>query len=370
MYPERESGLIVKANDTTFTGYLYLIFKDQNLLKLTELSSEQLMEHTGKYAAGIMQAFEDICGLHFSPPSAMHLNQDDIIESGVTIFTYFTGTIQGIYSLNIPLSVAQRILAISDEESDIEDIASGLFEEIVNIATAGSIEVLKKQFGFLTFNPPVVINGDLRFPRYRNCYTTISSESGDATIRFAINMASLDITDKLLKTMKQLRKQQSKNFMDSLTHVYNRAYFDYYKENLFGKSRPLSLVIFDVDKFKEINDSFGHTVGDKALCYIAEVLRQNVRESDYPIRFGGDEFVVLLEHTVCEGAMKLMNRVRNRLLAKPLKPDSDKEITITITISAGITEYIEGEDFQTMFVRADNNLYHAKKSGRNQICTS
>lgn len=333
-------------------------------MNLKDLSEEHLITHTETYAKNVIQTFNDICGASFSISSKPNHNTDEIVESGVTIFTYFTGTIQGIYSLSLTAEIAKKILGIESEETSIEDLAAGLFEEIVNVATGESIEELKEQFGFLTFNPPVIVYGESKFPRYRNCYTEIISEHGVATVRFSINMASLEITDQLLNTLKKLKKQQSKNFMDSLTDIYNRTYYDYYKSKLFGRRKPLAFVIFDVDKFKDINDHYGHSTGDKALQHIAETLKKNVRDTDYPIRYGGDEFVVLLEESPLIGAKRLMVRVMNQLVTQPLTID---DRVLPITVSVGITEYHEGEDFDTMFLRADKNLYKSKENGRNQI---
>jgi len=339
------------------------------MINLTPLKDEEVVQHTTIFAQAIANAARDLCGVDFTVDHASSTAPIELNLTDVTIFTNFTGTVQGNYSINMCKGCAAEILGVSieDDENEFDTIASGLFEEILNVATGKTIENLKAQFGFLTFNSPVITLGKIRFPRYRSCSIYLTSIAGNMSVNFAINMANLEITDKLLATMKNLRKQQSISYKDALTGIYNRAYFEYFKSKLFGHKRPLSLKIFDVDKFKDINDSFGHNCGDKALKHIADMVNKNIRDTDIPIRYGGDEFIILLEESPLVGAIRLIERISNSLNSTFIDSDTADE-RFSVAISAGIAEHVSGESFEELFRKADKNLYKAKNAGRNQFC--
>lgn len=146
--------------------------------------------------------------------------------------------------------------------------------------------------------------------------------------------------------------------LDSLTHVYNRNFFfpEFEKQLSLAKRHgyPVTLVIFDLDRFKEHNDSYGHLHGDSLLKEVASVLKLNIREADTLARFGGDEFVLLLPHTSDSEASKLVLRLKERL-ARCL-PDTP------VSLSAGIAMYPQdGLTTRELLQRADVALYQAKK---------
>lgn len=337
------------------------------MFNIEPLEEKDLLHHVSRFSEAVARVLFDLCGIPFLAGVPLKSNSNEVTLQELTLFTYFTGTVQGTYTITIPLTVAAQLLEIEYEENlTIDDYATGLFEEVINVAVGQSIEELKSLFGFLTFNPPVIALGELRFPSYRNCSVDLVSDIGSLSAHFSVNMANLEITDKLLSTMKHLRKQQSMNFMDSLTGVYNRSYLEYYKSKLFGKRRPLSFIIIDVDKFKDINDNFGHSSGDLALKHISSKISNNVRDNDIAIRYGGDEFVIILEDSPLIGARKLSSRIAKSLKDDVLVLDEDNHLTITLSI--GITEYVLNESFEDLFKRADANLYDAKEQGRDKIC--
>lgn len=336
------------------------------MYNITPMKEQELLHHLSRFAESCARALFDLCGFQFLAGVPVKSTSEEVTLKELTIFTNFTGTVQGTYAITIPQNLASHLLDLNPEKADLDDYSAGLFEEILNVAVGHSIEELKEQFGFLTFNPPSIVLGDIRFPSYRNCTVDLISDMGNFSTYFSINMANLEITDKLLSTMQNLRKQQSINFSDSLTGINNRAYFEYFKKKLFGKRRPLSFAIFDVDKFKDINDGYGHSTGDLALKHIADNIKSSVRDSDIAIRFGGDEFVIILEDSPLVGARRLLERISIKLKENPLFINENE--SLIITLSAGITEYNKGEPFESMFERADEMLYKAKENGRDQIC--
>lgn len=337
------------------------------MFNIEPLEEKDLLHHVSRFSEAVARVLFDLCGIPFLAGVPLKSNSNEVTLRELTLITYFTGTVQGTYTITIPLTVAAQLLEIDyDDGQDMDDYATGLFEEVINVAVGQSIEELKSLFGFLTFNPPMITLGEVRFPSYRNCSVDLISDIGSLSAHFSVNMANLEITDKLLSTMKHLRKQQSMNFIDSLTGVYNRSYLEYYKSKLFGKKRPLSFIIIDVDKFKDINDNYGHSSGDMALKHIASKISKNVRDNDIAIRFGGDEFIIILEDSPLIGARKLAGRISADLKNELLILDDDNHLVITLSV--GITEYVLNESFEDLFKRADANLYNAKELGRDKIC--
>lgn len=152
---------------------------------------------------------------------------------------------------------------------------------------------------------------------------------------------------------------------DSLTQVNNRHVLaQYLKEEVNRAERhkhPLSILLFDLDRFKVINDLFGHNTGDEVLQEVAQQLRQNIRTSDPFGRWGGDEFLCLATNTDAEHAVELAERLREVLQ----KYHSDK--VEKITASFGVTTFQKGDTPETLIRRADLGLYKAKADGRNRV---
>ncbi len=130
---------------------------------------------------------------------------------------------------------------------------------------------------------------------------------------------------------------------------------------------PLSLLIWDIDLFKQINDTFGHKAGDKTLILIAKLLSEHCRETDFVSRFGGEEFTMLLSDTDAQSALYTANKLRQLIEATAFNSSGKK---ISITISCGITQFTKNDTGESAFTRADKALYSAKKNGRNQCVIS
>ena len=166
----------------------------------------------------------------------------------------------------------------------------------------------------------------------------------------------------------QLTTQNDKLFVDSLTNIHNRAGMDQrldieYRQWL-RDDKPLCIALLDIDYFKEFNDKYGHLAGDKALRLIAKTLQKSLRESDFIARFGGEEFVVLLNNVSQENLEKPLQKLREQVKNIPFR---FKEESVTITISLGATLFKQGDSIHSALERADQALYRAKHAGRDQI---
>ncbi|WP_404802304.1 sensor domain-containing diguanylate cyclase [Brenneria izbisi] len=158
---------------------------------------------------------------------------------------------------------------------------------------------------------------------------------------------------------------------DKLTGIMNRQAFDYFFTRLLAKrishQRPIAIVLIDIDNFKRINDRYGHGVGDKVLQHIAGLLQQTIRRNDQICRWGGEEFVVLLDDCNLDNALLRADALRKAIESAKIQSEGD---TIQVTISGGVAEYQPNETLDTLINRADIALYQAKQQGRNRVVKS
>jgi diguanylate cyclase (GGDEF)-like protein len=156
---------------------------------------------------------------------------------------------------------------------------------------------------------------------------------------------------------------------DELTGLFNTRGYAIAAGRLFGQAmrygRPASVLMIDCDNLKQVNDSHGHDAGSKLLRQVANAVQAELRATDVPARYGGDEFIVLLPETPPKGALDVAERIRNAIGARSLALDGQR---ITATVSIGIACYPEdGRSLDALAARADRALYQAKQEGRNKI---
>ena len=156
---------------------------------------------------------------------------------------------------------------------------------------------------------------------------------------------------------------------DALSGVYNRSTFE---ETLNREvklahryKRSLSVIILDIDNFKNFNDNYGHTLGDKVIKSTASNMSSCIRSTDIVFRYGGEEFVALLSNTSVDGAKLLAERIREKIETSMIQYE---ENNINVTVSLGISQLNEGEQNASFFSRADKALYEAKRTGKNKLC--
>ena len=153
--------------------------------------------------------------------------------------------------------------------------------------------------------------------------------------------------------------------------MYNRRYLETHFEetsrDLRGGSKPISMLIMDVDHFKAVNDDYGHTAGDEVLRGLAQRVLSGIRGFDTAIRLGGEEFVVLMPNVEGRSAVVAANRLREMVEATPFDVD-DNGLTLNVTMSVGVATGIAGEiALADLLERADQALYAAKNGGRNRV---
>ncbi len=161
---------------------------------------------------------------------------------------------------------------------------------------------------------------------------------------------------------------------DALTGVPNRRQMDeqledaiYAANNVLGAPACLSLA--DLDHFKRINDTYGHAVGDEVLKAFSQLLITSMRDTDRIYRYGGEEFLIFMNHVDLERAESILDRLREKISRYPLHIDGLPE-PLNITVSFGIAQVTQDEALRGLIRRADEALYQAKNGGRNRVCTA
>ncbi len=295
-----------------------------------------------------------------------------------------------------------RILIV-DDDSAIRDS----MQEFLGIAkfgatfTAASAE---EALAFLKENPMDVVITDIMMDgmdgleltdqikrEYDAEVIVMTGYSADYSYEEAINKGASDFVfkpvrfEELLLRLKRVVRERSLRqerdrmveklkklaITDGLTKLYNSRYF-YEQLNLeidrFNRYKhPLSLLLLDIDHFKNFNDRYGHLEGDKVLVRLGKVIKSCLRTLDTGYRYGGEEFTVILPETSPHEAVVVAERIRSILKQEKISPLP--ETAVPITISIGIAEYHEGEELTDLVKRADSAMYLSKDGGRDRIST-
>ena len=178
--------------------------------------------------------------------------------------------------------------------------------------------------------------------------------------------------DEIVYLMQHIGKDPSQLiFEDELTGIYNRRFLHSYFQHKVSwdtlKNNPLSLIMMDLDYFKQINDTYGHHVGDQALTWVAALIKEAAGEDNLPIRYAGDEFVILMPQRDRYDALQVGEHLLQLVREKPLQLDVVED-PLSMTFSMGIASAPENaQSGKTLMRQADTALYYAKKTGRNRI---
>ncbi len=178
-----------------------------------------------------------------------------------------------------------------------------------------------------------------------------------------VERANSIITDLSL----QVKHLERSSNLDSLTKVFNRRALTSYLNSLCDKgdiAYELHLLILDIDDFKVVNDTYGHIAGDKILIFIANMLRKTLRDGDKVFRYGGEEFVIILNRINPVSCLEITNRILNLIRSNQLIYKGE---SLSVTMSIGATKYNKGDTPDDLIQRADKALYKSKNSGKDQM---
>lgn len=193
--------------------------------------------------------------------------------------------------------------------------------------------------------------------RYEEAKVQIASMSGRLR----------DLEDETAELRSRIKQERNQAMVDPLTGIPNRLAYEERLEQEVARwkrfATPLVLVMWDVDLFKKINDSFGHRAGDKVLRTIARTLEDGIRETDFMARYGGEEFVQLMTGSSLEECLPVAEKLREAIKNTGFH---FRDQSVTITASCGLAEFRDGDSVEQWFERADKALYKAKQEGRNR----
>ncbi len=181
-------------------------------------------------------------------------------------------------------------------------------------------------------------------------------------------IARINVAIRIRKAEEKIRQLLA---IDPLCGLYNRRMmYEMFLREIERSRRyedPFSVLLFDIDHFKQINDTYGHLAGDNAICHVSEVIKGSFRKTDICCRYGGDEFCILLPRTTAEQALELAERLRVNVEELPLSYEGD-EFSVTVSIGVSSREVIEmGLEADTLIKEADSALFLGKQQGRNRI---
>lgn len=229
-----------------------------------------------------------------------------------------------------------------------------LFAFAHNRPVTGGVDQMQQD---ITFIPVKDANGDVRAV----CLTIF-----DATDACLSQRAAEDASHKLQAALVEVEKLSTR---DGLTGILNRRALDQRFAEELARSRryktPLAFMMFDLDHFKKVNDTFGHLGGDTVLQSVAKLVSGMIRDTDIFARYGGEELALLLPGIDASGAAALGERLRAAIVASPV-PFND--LSIPVTVSIGVTEArTSTSDMKELMAEADSALYECKRSGRNRV---
>jgi diguanylate cyclase len=227
-------------------------------------------------------------------------------------------------------------------------------------------------FGSMLENVSVEVVAAQRAKGIRQIVNRVVSEARAMALRSRKVEQSLSAS--LLETEKlkaELQGAKSEALTDPLTALGNRRMFECVLRDATVRAtetgEPLSLLLVDIDRFKNFNDDFGHLVGDQVLKLFAVVLKENIKGQDTAARYGGEEFAVVLPNTANSHARKLADNIRRNIGDKKLVNRKTGMKLRQITVSIGVAQYRYDESTSQFLERADRGLHYAKRLGRNQV---
>jgi two-component system, cell cycle response regulator len=300
-----------------------------------------------------------------------------------------------------PASFMEAHILIVDDDNAIRES----MQEFVEVAgyTAYTATSAENAFEKLKINSIDVVITDIMLPgmdgleltdRIKKDYDidviVMTGYSGDYSYEEAISKGASDFVFKpvrfeelllrLRRVLKERRLTQERIHMldklkrlsitDGLTQLYNSRYF--YNQlkieidRTIRYQRPLSLLLLDIDNFKDYNDNFGHLEGDKVLVRMGQVIKTCLRKMDSAYRYGGEEFTVILPETEGDEAATVAERIRSAIQKELFNPEG-QTAPVSITISIGVTEFNRPEEIALFVQRADRAMYQSKQSGRNRV---
>lgn len=326
---------------------------------------------------------------HVNESINTNVKLDKIIENILEVTSIILDIPLGIFCDIKKGKIKQQISYAAFSDDDKTNKAVHISEKILKQALKDHIHLLpypaKKQDLHIEFstdkfqaNEVLIIPVSEKFAKHKIFIFVGAPDSGKLKsskliLLSIVNLIGYKIQQiNLHNTMKEeikFRKQIEENLrelthIDELTGLHNRRFFDAFSENMLNQCRrfgeTFSLVLIDIDNFKQINDSFGHSEGDLVLAEIAKLFREHTRKSDIVARYGGEEFIILCPHHDASSSEIMAEKIRIIVEKSQLSKSAQ------VTISLGVTTFRPAKSINDLFGECDKALYQAKKLGKNK----
>jgi diguanylate cyclase (GGDEF)-like protein len=324
--------------------------------------------------------------LFFTPVYIDQLGKGPMVTVGKPV--YIQGVFRGVVDLDVTLSYLSRLLA--QESFDARDQAvitnsqgqvvgasqfynQRIKDEVVmsdnlvpsSILSMTGSQLLQEIEGYYAFKVPLPHEFNLIYwvPK-----AVVWEKTGWQLFPVVVVLLLIVV---LIKSLIRVRRERLNfkelSMTDPLTKAYNRRFFHEMGDKAFLQTqrerKPIAVLMLDIDHFKQVNDTYGHEVGDEVLRGLVKMLEQTLRRSDLFARFGGEEFCILLENVSEQGARQVAQNIRQKFSQLTFKANQE---TFKVTLSIGVA-YGQGESLKQMILVADDALYQAKEKGRNQV---
>jgi diguanylate cyclase (GGDEF)-like protein len=360
--PVTSSGKLVGvlSRRDILRGFLTEAAESDDIMFITEATKALFSAKTHR---GLLEVLVAKLGDYFEAERCSVISIDENQESAVVLSTYEDSSIN---NLEIDLSRYPEILKAFNtgepvllDDADKDPMMSSVRHWIKNID-------LKSIMVF-----PIISNDEVLGTLYFRTRTKRDFSHKDVKLMEILSEMAADALRAMTREKRLLdlyKDSEKKVVIDDLTGLYNRRFFDVRLSEEFGMSRrhatPLSCIMFDLDNFKQINDTLGHHVGDEVLKRFASILKNSVRISDIVARYAGDEFIMLLPMSDADGALREAERIKQVL------DDMDYGDDVgDISVSIGVACYPcpKVKKAEDLVKNADSAMYIAKKSGKNQV---
>ncbi|QOP43078.1 diguanylate cyclase [Sulfurimonas sediminis] len=345
--PSQLIMLITAHNDSEFLHKAINLGIDGYILKPVDLDAvneklETLIQRIqNERAAQQLKKSEEKLKLLSQAVEQMHEMVQITDVDGKIIYVNPAATENTQYEESELIGKSNRILKSGEHSKKFYD---NLWKTVLDGKTYQNTLINKRKDGSLYYDEKII--------------SPIKDKNGK--VRYFVS-TSRDITQRVALE-KELQKLATK---DALTGLYNRYKMSTLIEDEIKRTKRygevFSLLMLDIDKFKHVNDTYGHDVGDYVLQELSRIVLQTIRKTDSFGRWGGEEFMLLAPHTNAEQAMELAQKIRKRV------EEHSFEHVEKITVSIGVTEYINTEKETSLLKRVDQALYEAKANGRNQV---
>ncbi len=187
----------------------------------------------------------------------------------------------------------------------------------------------------------------------------------------AVHEELTKVQSQVVELQHELDRLRDRAYLDHLTQIANRRHLEEVLEREIAAARrsgqPLSFALADLDHFKQVNDRYGHAIGDAVLKHFAALLKENLKGQDTPARFGGEEFALVLPRTSVFNAHHVVENIRRLMAETDFILSRDRRSIGRITVSFGVTQLLASDTLESLVERADEFLYRAKNGGRNRV---